>query len=439
VTADGKCATPGAVSCFCKDGQLSGSQICSADGTLSSCVCTDSQPTTGGAGTSGTTTGVAMPSTAGLCKQLKNLSNCKASSYAATALPASVLFLLDRSGSMACNLPPLQSSTDCEANAAPTDPKMPTKWQITKDALKQVFSDMNKQGSTASVGMTFFSTNDACGADSLPVVAVAPLTSQQVTSLGASLDAIQPNGETPIVGASSLAYAYLHQEANKTSSCAEPCGAHGNRFVVLMTDGTDSCPMPARSQDAAACTAAGSCSKLLLTKTAPEALAANIRTFVIGSPGSELARGFLSELAVAGGTARSTTCVHDVAGNKGDCHFDMTMSPQTFAADLGAALSKISGAALACEFAVPNTGVPVREAEVNVQYSQGGKGEPVCLGKDAAKPCDGGANGWQFKKSADGTNDLTRVVLCGQACTMVRADAAAKVDVIRGCNSIVVQ
>jgi hypothetical protein len=125
-----------------------------------------------------------------------------------------------------------------------------------------------------------------------------------------------------------------------------------------------------------------------------------------------------------------------VAGNKGDCHFDMTTSPATFADDLAKALSNISGAALACEFAVPDTGTPVKPNEVNVQYAAKGTEAPVCLAKDTSKPCDGGANGWQFKKNADGSDDLTRVVLCGSACDALHDDPAGRVDVVRGCQSL---
>ena len=42
-----------------------------------------------------------------------------------------------------------------------------------------------------------------------------------------------------------LSYAHLYEEAglDSTGSCAAPpCGASGNRFVVLITDGADSCP-----------------------------------------------------------------------------------------------------------------------------------------------------------------------------------------------------
>jgi hypothetical protein len=194
--------------------------------------------------------------------------------------------------------------------------------------------------------------------------------------------------------------------------------------------------MPLRAQDAAECAAAGSCTSFLVQKEAPLAAQSNIRTFVIGAPGSEPARGYLSELAYVGGTARSSSCIHDPAGNTGDCHFDMTTS-QDFAAALASALGSVSGAALGCEFAVPETSVVVTPGSVNVQYRPS-SGSPACFSYDP-RPCATSSNGWQFAKRADGSDDLSRVVICGSACEQVRADAMARVDVILGCETINLQ
>jgi len=358
-----------------------------------------------------------------------------AQSYESTELPASVLFVVDRSGSMACNPPPLQDSAACEANAVPVDSTRPSKWQITVDALKTVFDDLLAKKSTAQIGLSFFSNDNTCGVHSTPSVPLAAVTPAQVASLKTVLDGTIPSGGTPLVGATTLGYAYLHQEAGMTPGCVEPCGAPGNRYVVLLTDGTDSCPMPMRAQDSAECNAAGSCTNFLVMKEAPLAAQANIRTFVIGAPGSEPARGYLSELAFVGGTGRAG-CTHDPNSSTGDCHFDMTTS-QDFAASLSGALGAVSGAALGCEFAVPKTNVTVTAGSVNVQYRPG-QGAPECFAYDPA-PCSAGSNGWQFAKRADGSEDSSRVVICGRACDTVRADAMARVDVILGCETIVLQ
>ena len=359
-----------------------------------------------------------------------------AQSYESTELPASILFVLDRSGSMACNLPPLQDSAACEATAAPVDGTQKSKWQITVGALEQVFDSLLMKGSTANIGLSFFSNDNTCGVNSTPSVPLGAVTAAHVASLKTVLDGTIPSGGTPLVGATTLGYAYLHQEAGATPGCSEPCGAGGNRYVVLITDGTDSCPAPMRAQDAAECNAAGSCTNFLVKKEAPLAAQANIKTYVIGAPGSEPARGYLSELAFVGGTARSATCTHDPASAAGDCHFDMTTT-QDFAGALASALGSVSGAALGCEFSVPKTNVVVTPGSVNVQY-RSDKAAPECFSYDPAA-CTAGSNGWQFAKRSDGTDDLSRVVICGSACDRVRADPMARVDVILGCETIDLQ
>jgi hypothetical protein len=110
---------------------------------------------------------------------------------------------------------------------------------------------------------------------------------------------------------------------------------------------------------------------------------------------------------------------------------------QHLAGALASALGSVSGAALGCEFAVPKTNVVVTPGSVNVQY-RSDKTAPECFSYDPAA-CTAGSNGWQFAKHSDGTNDLSRVVICGSACDRVRADPTARVDVILGCETIDLQ
>ena len=437
--AGGRCSPVGTTACFCDDGLASGTQFCDANGALTQCVCKLAAPTATGSLAAPSGAGSRAPSAPGpaaLCRALQDKSGCMAQSYESSELPASILFVLDRSGSMACNPPPTQDSAACEANAVPVDPAQPSKWQITVRALEAVFDSLLSKKSTAQIGLSFFSNDNTCGVNSVPSVPLGAVTDAHVASLKTVLDSTIPSGGTPLVGATTLGYAYLHQEASAAPGCSEPCGAPGNRYLVLITDGTDSCPTPMRAQDAAECNAAGSCTNFLVKKEAPLAAQANIKTYVIGAPGSEPARGYLSELAFVGGTPRTPTCTHDPTSAAGDCHFDMTTTGD-FAAGLATALGNVSGAALGCEFAVPKTGGPVTPGSVNVQYRpQSGNAE--CFSYDPAA-CSAGSNGWQFAKKPDGSDDLSRVVICGSACERVRADPMARVDVILGCETINLQ
>jgi hypothetical protein len=201
---------------------------------------------------------------------------------------------------------------------------------------------------------------------------------------------------------------------------------------VLITDGEEDCGSQGDGTDLADIAAAR---RRLLGAEVEKAREANIKTFVIGSPGSEKARAFLSELAYLGGTARAPDCVHGsvdggVASDVGDCHFDLTTTTD-FEGVLTSALTKVTGKAVGCVFEAPAGDTSM----LNVQYTQGG-GDPLCFPEDDSKPCDDGASGWQFAKDVAGNVDTTHVVLCGSACDAVKADPTTVVDVVLGCPSI---
>jgi hypothetical protein len=411
--------------CYCPDGTQTGTQLCDANGNLWPCEgCKDP---------------VAPNAEGALCEELRDAKGCEAKSYVSKKLPTSILFVVDRSGSMMCNTPADgQSSEECEAQAQRLFPDKPSKWEITIQALKESFTSL--EGSGALAGLMFFSNDTLCGVHSDLTQGGVPLDvigSSQNALLFNALDNQSPAGGTPLVGATILAYAHLHEEAG--GNCPDPpCGAPGNRFVVLITDGADSCPDP--SFDGVPCGPNGngiSCTQYLLENEVPKAVRVNIRTFVIGAPGSELARGFLSDLAFRGGTGKNSgNCNHsDPNGATGDCHFDMT-NTQNFANDLSQALDDISGTAIGCEFAVPVV-VDADPEEVNVQYTLPGE-VPVCIPQDESVPCDQGAKGWQFARNPDGSRNLSKVVLCGDYCAMVENNTSIQVDVILGCLTIVI-
>lgn len=91
---------------------------------------------------------------------------------------------------------------------------------------------------------------------------------------------------------------------------------------------------------------------------------------------------------------------------------------------------KIAGK-VACELTVPKppTGETIDPGKVNVSYTPSSGGASKELVQDSSKPCDGGANGWQFNV------DKTKILLCGSACTVVQTDPGTKVNVVFGCKT----
>ena len=151
--------------------------------------------------------------------------------------PSIVLFVIDRSGSMTCNPPPLQDSAKCEARPEPADANQPSKWSVVSTAIKQAIAGLP---SNATVGLTFFNKDDICGVGA-PAglgtysedVALRTLDAAQLGAINTSIDGVKPKGETPIVAASTAGYEILRLAAMP-----------GSKFLVLLTDGVDTCTVP---------------------------------------------------------------------------------------------------------------------------------------------------------------------------------------------------
>lgn len=334
---------------------------------------------------------------------------CAANSMKATRTPANILFLIDRSGSMNCNPPPLTDSTQCEQWPKRADASQPSKWEVTTSALTTALTGLAQTTPLPAVGIMYFNIGDLCGYPDNPAVPVEALSQPQVNALTLSLGATYPLGATPIVGTVMRAYAYYYDN---------PTLFVGNRFVVLLTDGGDTCDPD---------------SKQFLVGKAAEATAVGIRTFVLGAPGSEPYRAFLSQLAHAGGTASSPTC--DATGAQptvGDCHMDMTLPNMDFAAELQKNLAAISANALSCELDVPDPpdGGTIDFGKVNVVYTSSETGDSTTLPYDNQHPCGDASNtGWQY------ADNNTKIVLCGHACDLIKSDPQAEVSVTLGCQT----
>jgi len=306
---------------------------------------------------------------------------CVGQAAGAESKPAVLELVVDTSGSMDQDAPGSNGS----------------KWTVTRQALLDAIQGM--PGET-SVGLTFY--------PDVPIEALPRCFDEQADVAIARLDAsgsaqrrqIQkafqnqsPDGGTPTHDA--YRYAFSQLEAST---------AVGNRFLVVITDGTPTFSL--------GCKGTGLISDPVdpspLVAEAANAAARGVKTFVIGSPGSEGARESLSRMAEAGGTA-PTGCSHT---GPNYCHFDMT-EERDFAAALGAALGTISGLALSCKYDIPAPpgGATLDPALVNVLFSPSGAKSELIL-QSAGGAC---TDGWQY--SPDGA----QILLCDSTCDRVRS------------------
>lgn len=315
----------------------------------------------------------------------------------------------------------------------------PTKWVSTRDALVKAFTEMadgtgtgllfypNTQtsfmpppppprgmggasgagGSNAAGGAGGnASTNTTC-INKQVAVSIATLDMPQRDRILMALRTKNPSGNTP-----------THDAYKFALETVEQSSLPGSKYVVLVTDGAPTFSLGCIGNGTSEVDASP------IVQEAEEALKRGIKTFVIGSPGSESARGSLSQMASRGGTALANCS--DSGPNY--CHFDMTTAPDLSAA-LNTAFKAITGQVVNCNYNIPSvSGSNVLDlTRVNVNYTTG-SGESRAIPRDPSmSDCN---QGWQF------SSDQKQIVLCPDMCNAVKNDSGAKVDVVFGCKTI---
>ncbi|MES1184792.1 MAG: vWA domain-containing protein [Myxococcales bacterium] len=348
---------------------------------------------TGGNGT--------LPGTGGGVMTITKDQACADSSAAADAIPAVVEMVVDTSGSM-------DWAPGTEMN--PPRGGM-SKWDITSVALKDA---VTKLPATVAVGVNFYPNTRSdmpCIQNrvALPIALLGAANSNQRRNFNRAIDGANPEGGTPTHAA------FLFGSDTVAKSMVT-----GQKFVLLITDGVPTRPLDCSGDGKSAIDSAPLIAAVGDAFKSPE----NIKTFVIGSPGSEDARGDLSKMATAGGTA--TPGCSDAGPNY--CHLDMTTA-KDFAAALADGLAAIAGQISTCEYAVPPApnGKTINPNQVNVLYTKG-DGSQASIGQDATGKCTGG---WVY----DNAQNPTKITLCGADCDAVKADQGAKIDLIFGCDT----
>ena len=319
---------------------------------------------------------------------------------------SNLLFLLDRSGSMACNLPEDgQSSADCAQFPVRRFPDLPSKWELTRSALDTALHALKKAGRVRAALSGFPVMGTECTIAQEPQLPFEPLDDAALATIDETLDTWVPHGNTPLVGATILGYQSILDQMRLGS-------LEGENFVVLVSDGRETC----RTDEV----------DKLLTVDAPNAYRLlGVRTFAIGVPGSEDAREFLSQLAEAGGTIRSKDCYYGPGPTDGNCHFDMTTSAN-FGADILDALLKINAEVLSCSFSIPDPGDGASVDLTRVNVALNNRSVPYV----GNRPCTDGIEGWQY------TPGNASIRLCGTACAEAQLKGSS-VSIVLGCPTSV--
>jgi hypothetical protein len=323
---------------------------------------------------------------------------CTGTEAGTTPLPPILEFLIDYSGSM--NERPMMATTG------------PRKYESTRDALIQAFTDMQDGTGT---GLIFYPNAQGGKSGGMCItrqeaVRVQTLNAMVRQSLITALQAKTTSGATP-----------THDAFVYAADTLAASTLMGDKYVVVVTDGAPTYSL--------GCVGDG----MTPADTAPliQAVAdANtqraIKTFVIGSPGSESARASLSAMATQGGTAPPGCS--DAGPNY--CHFDMTTAPDLSAA-LNTAFKAITKSVATCSYTIPppGSGEVIDPAKVNVKFTNSA-GTVTDVKKDP--DTNGGcSSGWQYAANN------TQIILCPDTCDLVKADPMSKVAVVLGCKTTV--
>ena len=327
----------------------------------------------------------------------------------------SLLVVLDRSGSM----------SDSAGNGGTS------KWAATVSAINAMtaaaspqlemgvlpFPAGNFDGGGAQ-GVTCFLNPSAPGCDAFfadfgckdvamsPAVAIAPLA-QNAGTISGWLAGESPGGNTPTLYA--LKYGYDIIRAHPTN---------GQRFVLLITDGEPTVATPAMLNLPAMATACEDLAAIEAEVGAAAAASPGVNTFVIGSPGSEGAASFLSQLALNGNTAKSAGC----SAAAGDCHYQIGSA--NFEQELAMALQDIAGQISDCVFELPiDEDTDPNLVNVTVDTPDG----TVDVYKDVTHQ-----DGWDY---TDGSQ--TKIQLFGPVCELYKQTPGNQVNIILGCPTVV--
>ncbi len=298
-----------------------------------------------------------------------------------------------------------------------------TKWDVTRLALLDAL-DLVPGG--VAVGLQTYpnldapisregdpQTNPGCVSET-GRVAIAPLggpQSEQRAALAAKISDVQLLMGTPTHDA----YTFARQSLDAYQG-------PGNRFMLLITDGA-----PTQTLGCGPLYGDQAVDTNPIIATITEAASQGVRTFAIGSPGSEGGRAgdmreWLSHAALIGGTALAGCSLR----GPDFCHFDMSEA-ENFSVALAEGLGAITKqVANSCTFEIPDTsadGETIAKDATSVLVEWGDGTSSLAL-RDSSGSC---TEGWVWEEDS--------IVLCDQTCIAVQADPLARVSVSLECNN----
>jgi len=345
---------------------------------------------------------------------------CNAESIEPEQMPAKIVLLVDVSSSMNNQAPGTQLS----------------KWVVTRDALVEAVCGVTGPGLDAktSVGLMFYPNMRNDTVSRTAVTDMRCINTQGVTQM-AELGNNDPGTQRTLLRTSltaavlglgtptSDAYDYT---LNNIVLTPDQLNVPGDSYIVLITDGVPTlyhgCYNPS-----------GSLSNLdgaEVVTWVNTGMQRNVKTFIIGSPGSEGMRSWLSQAAYDGGTGKDGCAPGNANGPY--CHMDMTEAPD-FSQALRDGLQQIVNTVSGCNFVIPKKSVDgTKDVDINLIH-------PVITYSTKNSELVGRDN----KNGSACTEgfylvDESHLELCSATCERYQADALASLQIMFGCDDKII-
>lgn len=299
-----------------------------------------------------------------------------------------------------------------------------SKWEVTREAIGLALDQLPDR---MRVGLLAYpnrevtqEAGDAANCINLErMVRPSPLESNREI-LKRALDSVHLSACTPTADAYVTAVAELQTDPVYTAQ----------RYVLLITDGQPTYQLGCSPSGPCNAENVGTGAEAEVVEAVAQAQANyGIRTFVLGSPGSELHletgednRWWLSQAAELGGTAVAG-CSHE---GEPYCHFDMT-GEHDFGQALEGALSLVLGEVVECEYDL-EAEVGIDDDQMNLFLRPESSG-PLLVYRQSSPEC---LHGWYL-------DEATRhASLCAATCEAVKDDAPLA-EWLFGCESVYVR
>jgi hypothetical protein len=310
-------------------------------------------------------------------------------------------------------------------NVAP-GPSGMTRWEIAREALLEAVVGVNGPGlpPSVAVGLLFYPGQMGAFSTMPQDVSNCVNTGEMVPPelLGNSGSAHRDRLQSAIEGAALVQSTPTHDAYHHAlQEGLIPQRFSGQKYMLLITDGEPTVSLGCVTQDGMF-TGSAVDAQPIVDEIASAAEDENIKTFLIGVPGSEANRNWMSRAARLGGTPQPD-CT-DNGSNGKYCHLDMTTAPD-FSVALRNGLNQVLGVVSPCSFsfAEPPDGMEIDPNKINVLLNDGEKDTLVI--RDDVDECD---EGWQLI----GSNEI---LLCPATCEQVQSDPNISVDLTFGCRS----